>query len=86
MLYMVIEVFKPGMKDAIYDRYAERGRMLPEGLEYVSSWVEENGSRCFQLMQCERRELFLHWVKEWADLTDFEIVPVTVSPTNQDQA
>ena len=83
---MVIEVFKPGMKDAIYDRYTERGRMLPEGLEYVSSWVEENGSRCFQLMQCERRELILHWVKEWADLTDFEIVPVTVSPTNQDQA
>ena len=86
MLYMVIEVFKPGMKEAVYDRYAERGRMLPEGLEYLSSWVEENGSRCFQLMQCERQDLLQHWVKEWADLVEFEIVPVMGSPTIQDQA
>ena len=86
MLYMVIEVFKPGMKKAVYDRYAERGRMLPEGLEYISSWVEENGSRCFQLMKCERQDLFQQWVKEWADLTEFEIIPVTSSPTNRDHA
>lgn len=83
---MVIEVFRPGMKDAVYERYAERGRMLPEGLEYVSSWVEENGNRCFQLMKCERQDLFNLWVKEWADLVEFEIVPVTGSLTSRDQA
>lgn len=80
---MVIERFKPGMKDVVYQRHAERGRMLPRGLVYVDSWVEEGGNRCFQLMQAERRDLFQSWVARWSDLVDFEIVPVGDSPVNR---
>lgn len=81
--YMVIERFRPGMKRAVYERYSERGRMLPEGLEYLDSWLEECGDRCYQLMKTDRRELLLEWIERWADLVEFEIVPVKASPTQQ---
>ena len=76
MRYMVIETFKQG-PGPVYARAAERGRMLPPGLEYVESWVDErNLDRCFQLMESERSQLFERWTSEWSDLADFEIVPV----------
>jgi hypothetical protein len=76
MLYMVIERFRNHDAAAVYRRFQEKGRMLPEGLKYVDSWVEVNGSRCFQLMECEDVELFQQWISCWNDLVDFEIVAV----------
>jgi len=74
--YMVIETFKEG-PGPVYARAAERGRMLPPGLEYVESWIDERTlDRCFQLMESESPELFERWTTEWSDLADFEIVPV----------
>ena len=80
---MVIETFRPGIKAAVNERYAGGGRMLPGGLEYLDSWVEEGGDRCFQLMKTDRRELLLEWIEKWSDLVEFEVVPVKVSPTKQ---
>jgi catechol 2,3-dioxygenase-like lactoylglutathione lyase family enzyme len=76
--YMVIETFiaDPG---AIYERARERGRMLPEGLEYVDSWVDESLGRCFQLMETDNPSSFDRWRREWDDLARFEVVPVLSS-------
>jgi hypothetical protein len=73
---MVIETFTQG-PGPVYARAAERGRMLPEGLEYLDSWVDERRlDRCFQLMETEDPGLFDEWTAAWADLAEFEIVPV----------
>ena len=79
MLYMVIERFKEGAAPKIYRRFRERGRMMPEGLEYVSSWVDLDFEICWQLMQTEDFALFEEWMANWRDLVDFEIVPVRTS-------
>jgi len=79
MLFMVIERFKERDAAPIYERLQNKGRMMPEGLKYVDSWIERNFDRCFQLMECERAELFQQWAAEWKDLMDFEIVPVVTS-------
>ena len=80
MLYFVIEHFKsPEATAEVYKRFAEKGRMLPDGLHYIDSWVEENMNRCFQVMETDDPKLFDHWISCWNDLVDFEIVPVTKS-------
>ena len=79
MLFMVIERFKKGQAEAVYKRFKERGRMLPEGLKYIESWTEENFDRCFQLMQCDEPRLFDEWISHWQDLVDFEIIAVMSS-------
>ena len=79
MLFMVIEKFKNRNARAIYRRSREQGRMLPDGLRYVDSWVESNFDRCFQLMECDDPRLFQQWVIQWHDIIDFEIVPVVPS-------
>jgi Protein of unknown function (DUF3303) len=79
MLFMVIEKFRDHDGAAVYRRFREKGRMLPEGLKYVDSWVEVNGNRCFQLMKCDDVQLFQQWVVRWNDLVDFEIIPVRTS-------
>jgi hypothetical protein len=76
MLYMVIERFKNKNAEAVYRRFRERGRMAPEGLTYVDSWVETNFYRCFQLMDCQNPELLHQWAANWQDLVDFEFVPI----------
>ena len=76
MLYMVVERFRNHDAAAVYSRFREKGRMLPDGLKYVDSWVEVNGNRCFQLMECDDVRLFEQWVAHWNDLVDFEIVAV----------
>jgi len=81
MKYMVIETFRPGAKDAVYERYAASGRMLPEGLVYIDSWLTADGARCFQLMETDDASLFDTWIERWRDLVDFEVVPVQDSPT-----
>jgi hypothetical protein len=79
MLYMVIERFRGRDAAAVYRRVRDRGRSLPEGLRYVSSWVETNWDRCFQLMECEDPRVFEPWIAAWSDLVQFEIVPVITS-------
>jgi hypothetical protein len=74
MKYMVIETFEPGKRAAVYERFHERGRLLPEGLSYIESWIEKDGDRCFQLMETSRPELFDEWVSRWQDLVSFQIV------------
>jgi hypothetical protein len=74
--YMVIETYKQGSAP-VYGRATERGRMLPSGLEYVDSWIDERSlDRCFQLMETESPELFDRWIANWSDLVEFEVVPV----------
>jgi Protein of unknown function (DUF3303) len=79
MLFMVIERFRGGDAAAVYRRYRERGRMMPEGLSYVDSWVERDFGRCFQLMECEDARLLRQWMSRWEDLVEFEVVAVVTS-------
>lgn len=79
MLFIVIEHFKNQDAVAVYRRFNEKGRMMPDGLKYVDSWVEENFNRCFQLMECDDPRLFQEWIVNWQDLVDFEIIPVITS-------
>jgi hypothetical protein len=79
MLFMVIERFKNRDALPIYRRAREQGRMMPEGLNYVGSWIEANFDRCFQLMECDDARLLQQWVVHWRDLVEFEIVPVVPS-------
>jgi hypothetical protein len=72
---MVIERFVHGARP-VYERAAERGRMLPAGLLYVDSWIDESLDRCFQLMETDDPRLFDDWIANWSDLGEFEIVPV----------
>ncbi len=76
MLFMVIERFKNRDARAVYLRFKEKGRMAPEGLSYLGSWVESNFDRCFQVMECDDEELLQTWANHWRDLVDFEFVPV----------
>jgi hypothetical protein len=76
MLFMVIESYRDNNAAAVYRRFREKGRMLPDGLQYVDSWVEVNRGRCFQLMECDDVQLFQQWVARWDDLVGFEIVAV----------
>ena len=76
MLYMVLERFKNRDAKSVYHRFREKGRMAPEGLNYVESWVETNFERCFQLMECEDARLLEEWADRWRDLVDFEFVSV----------
>jgi len=77
MLYMVVERFKDA--PAIYRRLREKGRLMPAGLEYVSSWIDDDFKICWQLMQTADFTLFDRWIDNWRDLMDFEIVPVRTS-------
>jgi hypothetical protein len=79
MLYMVIEHFHTGAAPDIYRRARVRGRQLPNGLEYVDSWVDLEYARCFQLMRTDDRALFDQWIASWSDLASFEVVPVRSS-------
>jgi Protein of unknown function (DUF3303) len=79
MLFMVLERFRRGPKP-VYERLAARGRMLPDGLEYVDSWIDaKDPARCFQLMQTDDPALFEPWIAAWDDLAEFEVVPVLSS-------
>ena len=84
-LYMVIEHFKNGDAIPVYRRFRERGRMTPEGLVYVSSWVDEKLRRCYQVMETDDRSLLDQWTASWSDLIDFEVHPVVTSKEAADR-
>ncbi|WP_230686393.1 DUF3303 domain-containing protein [Catellatospora vulcania] len=76
---MVVERFRDGNARPVYERAREQGRMLPPGLRYVDSWVEAGFGRCFQLMECDDLTLLAAWIARWADLVEFEVIPVMTS-------
>ena len=78
-MYMVVEKFRNGDAIPAYRRFRDSGRLAPEGLTYISSWVDENLERCFQLMETEDRALLTEWISNWIDLVDFEVYPVMTS-------
>ena len=78
-LFMIVEHFRNGEAAPVYRRFQELGRMAPEGLTYVSSWVEENLATCYQLMETSDRTLLDQWMRNWNDLVEFEVHPVISS-------
>ena len=82
-MYMVIECFFPGCKDRIYERFYQKGRMLPEGLAYVNIWLSKDGDRCFQLMEADDPSLFQVWLEHWKDLETIEVVELGEKPKVQ---
>lgn len=79
MLYMVIEDFRGGDPAPVYQRLRDRGRLLPEGLRYVDSWVTQDLKRCFQVMECTERAALDKWIAAWKDLVDFAVTPIVTS-------
>jgi hypothetical protein len=77
VLFMVIEKFRGQDAKAVYRRFRDKGRQMPEGLGFVSSYVSADLGRCFQLMEANDVSLLQRWVAEWSDLAEFEIIPVT---------
>jgi len=76
MLFMVIENFRNQDAKAVYRRFRDQGRLTPEGLTFVDSWVSADLGRCFQLMECADVALLQQWIAGWSDLVEFEVVPV----------
>ena len=77
MLYMIVETFRDSA--AVYRRFRERGRLAPDGLKYVSSWITADVTKCYQVMECDDRRLLDEWMAAWRDLIDFEVVSVITS-------
>jgi len=79
MLYMIIERFRDGEAVPVYRRFREKGRLAPEGLRYLSSWVTLDMTRCYQVMECDDASLLTEWTDQWKDIVDFEVLPVMTS-------
>ena len=79
MQYMVIEHFHAGKVKALYQRFEEKGRMLPDGVKYIDSWINEDVTMCFQLMESSSKELLYEWIEHWNDVADFELIRVISS-------
>lgn len=78
-VYMIIEKFRNGDNISVYRRFRDKGRLAPEGLNYISSWVDESISRCFQIMETEDPALIDQWMNSWKDIVEFEVFPVITS-------
>jgi hypothetical protein len=76
MTYLVIERFFPDKVKALYQKFAEQGRMLPEGVVFVQSWIDEKVEICYQIMESDSIEKLWQWALLWKDYADFEIIPV----------
>lgn len=79
MLFLVIEKFLDGDARPVYRRFKEKGRMAPQGVRYVSSWVTTDLKRCYQVMDCDGRSLLDLWMSNWSDIVDFEVIAVISS-------
>ena len=78
-LYMIVENYRNGDPAPVYQRFREHGRMAPDGLTYLSSWVTQDLSRCYQVMETSDRNLLEEWISKWNDIVDFEVFPVVTS-------
>jgi hypothetical protein len=79
MLFVIIEHFREGDPQPVYERFRLHGRLAPDGLRYLASWVTTDLAHCYQIMECEDRHLLDQWLGAWADLVDFEVHPVITS-------
>jgi hypothetical protein len=85
MHYLIIEHFRGRDPVPVYRRFRERGRLAPEGLAYVSSWITDDLAHCYQVMACADRALLDEWIERWRDLVDFEVIPVISSAEVQER-
>lgn len=79
MRYMIIERFRNGDPLPVYRRFRDQGRLAPDGLHYVDSWVTHDLAVCYQVMECDDRALLDAWIANWSDLVDFDVIPVHTS-------
>ncbi len=79
MLFMVVEHFKNNDALPVYRRFRDCGRLAPEGVQYISSWVDDKLERCFQIMETSERDMLERWIQNWSDIVDFEVYPVLSS-------
>lgn len=79
MLFMIVEHFRHGDARPVYERFRKRGRLAPDGLRYVSSWVTSDLTRCYQVVESEDRALLEQWITAWQDIVDFEIHTIITS-------
>ena len=79
MLYMIIEHYRDGDPKPVYARFREKGRLAPEGLHYINSWVTPDLTTCYQVMESDDRRLLDEWLAAWSDLVEFEVIPVITS-------
>lgn len=79
MIYMVVEHFRNGDAVPVYRRFRDRGRLAPDGLTYLGSWVDDAMRRCYQVMETDERALLDEWIANWSDLVEFEVHPVMTS-------
>lgn len=79
MLYMIIERYRPGKAKDLYKRFEEKGRMLPDGVLYINSRIDSYLRTCYQVMESETEQKLQHWISNWNDLADFEVIPVISS-------
>jgi hypothetical protein len=77
--FLVVESFRNGDPVPVYRRFRDQGRLAPDGVRYVDSWVTTDLTRCFQVMECDDRELLMQWIARWEDLVEFEVLPVVTS-------
>ena len=79
MLYVIVERFRNGDAVPVYRRFRDEGRLAPDGLRYIASWVTLDMTRCYQVMECDDASLLTQWTDQWKDIVDFEILPVMTS-------
>ena len=79
MLFMIVEHYRIGDAKPVYERFRTRGRLAPEGLRYVASWVTADLAHCYQVMECDDRALLDQWTAAWTDIVEFEVHPVVTS-------
>lgn len=79
MHFVIVERFLDGDPVPVYRRFRDQGRLAPEGLRYMESWVSDDMTRCYQIMECDDRALLDAWMVAWRDIVDFEVVPAITS-------
>lgn len=79
MLFLIVEHYRNGDPNPVYERFRQRGRLAPEGLRYINSWVTTDLGHCYQVMECDDRRLLDDWIAAWQDIVEFEIHPVITS-------
>lgn len=79
MLFMIIECFRIMPPTPVYERFNKKGRLAPDGLTYISSWVSKDLKTCYQVMQTDERRLLDEWIENWEDLVKFEVIEVITS-------
>ena len=79
MQFVIVERFRGGDPVPVYRRFRDRGRLAPEGLRYINSWVSRDLTTCYQVMECDDRRLLDQWIANWSDIVEFEVIPALTS-------